>query len=392
MPQPLITIKNLRKTRSQGRGYELLIPSLQIRQGEFWALLGQSGSGKSTALDILALILRPDSCEEFSLQTTPNPNLGLALNLNTGSGDSEKNQTNQPEEQTNGQIAALDADSFSLNNSRSPALTFNQAAPQMAANFTSFNVAQAWAEGNLDSLANIRAKYFGYVLQIGGLLPFLNVRDNILLSRKIAGLSGVGPVPELADQLGITHLLGKKIDQISVGERQRVAIARALAHEPVLVLADEPTSALDPLTAADVLDLLISLTRQQRAALLVASHDWAAVRRAGFRELYVEMDMDSTASTRKENTPSAPELLLQQKNGLNKISLTKKMSSGSQAPNPIRAVLREAKSSQEFTLLSQSGSMLSELSGLPDQVNLADLADSAERAGRKGRKGGVNKT
>lgn len=287
MLKPLLNIKKLLKRRLEGRGYELYIPSLQIRQGEFWALMGQSGSGKSTALDILALILRPDSCQKFSLNTNHALNPDYDLFTPNSSLPNYKKNTLSP----SGLNATQSAKQNSSQNS------FNQ---------IYFNAAKAWEGGNLDSLANIRAKHFGYVLQIGGLLPFLNVRDNIMLSRQTANLKGEGPVPELVTQLGISHLLNKKIDQISVGERQRVAIARALAHEPSLVLADEPTSALDPVTAADVLNLLISLTRKQKAALLIASHDWQAVRRAGFRELHIEVDMGSSKLEQKEQTQNAP--------------------------------------------------------------------------------------
>ncbi|MBQ4132624.1 MAG: ATP-binding cassette domain-containing protein [Desulfovibrionaceae bacterium] len=225
MMTPLIEIRNLSKIRPEGRGYELRIPCLELCPGDFFALLGPSGSGKSTALDILALILRPDACEEFTLH-----------------------------------LGGID-----------------------------FSAKDAWMKGNIDSMADIRARYFGYVLQVGGLLPFLDVRGNILLSRRALGLEGDGPLEELAESLNISHLLSKRVDQISVGERQRTAIARALAHNPSLVLADEPTSALDPLTAADVMNLLVSTTRRQGAALIISSHDWDMVRAGGFGELHIDV-------------------------------------------------------------------------------------------------------
>ena len=227
MAQPLLTIRNLRKARPQGRGYELHIPELCLEEGNFFALLGPSGSGKSTALDLLALILRPDICEQFQLH--------------------------------------LDGGDFS--------------------------VRDAWADGNIDSMGSIRARYFGYVLQVGGLLPFLNVRDNILLPRRALGLAGNGPLTALAESLNILHLLDKRTDQISVGERQRVAIARALIHNPALVLADEPTSALDPVTARDVLALLVAATRRQKTALVISSHDWNLVRASGFNEMRIQVQV-----------------------------------------------------------------------------------------------------
>ena len=235
MPQPLIDIRSLVKTRPGGRGYRLFIPALSIGPGDFVALLGPSGSGKSTALDLFALILRPDECERFTLD-------------------------------------------------------FGE---------RSFDPKAAWQAGNLDNLADIRARHFGYVLQVGGLLPFLNVRDNILLSRRVLGLAGDGPLAELAENLGIAHLLAKNIDQISVGERQRAAIARALCHEPALVLADEPTSALDPVTAQDVLNLLIATTRKQQAALIISSHDWDLVRASNFRELHISVNMRNESDQAK---------------------------------------------------------------------------------------------
>jgi putative ABC transport system ATP-binding protein len=59
----------------------------------------------------------------------------------------------------------------------------------------------------------------------------------------------------------------------SGGEAQRVAIARASANSPRSILADEPTAPLDSQRAGVVTDLLRSIVADQRAALLVVTHD-----------------------------------------------------------------------------------------------------------------------
>ncbi|MBL8836037.1 MAG: ABC transporter ATP-binding protein [Alphaproteobacteria bacterium] len=67
---------------------------------------------------------------------------------------------------------------------------------------------------------------------------------------------------------------------LSGGQCQRVAIACATANDPDLLVADEPTSALDPVAAADVLRLLVDLTRGRGGALVLVTHDFAAASRA----------------------------------------------------------------------------------------------------------------
>jgi oligopeptide/dipeptide ABC transporter ATP-binding protein len=65
--------------------------------------------------------------------------------------------------------------------------------------------------------------------------------------------------------------------QLSGGQRQRVMLAMAIAADPVVILADEPTTALDVTVQQQVLDLLSRLVAEERAALVLISHDLAVV-------------------------------------------------------------------------------------------------------------------
>ena len=141
-----------------------------------------------------------------------------------------------------------------------------------------------------------RARHIGYVLQTGGLLPFLSVRRNIALPAEIAGRPAPDRVEALAQRLGVAHHLDRMPHALSVGERQRAAIARALVHAPPLVLADEPTSALDPSLAVEVMDLLLAETRAEGAALIIATHDHDAASRLALPVVAFEITRTATGA------------------------------------------------------------------------------------------------
>lgn len=131
---------------------------------------------------------------------------------------------------------------------------------------------------NETQLAQIRAQRLGFVLQSGGLLPYLTVRDNIELPRRILGLPAQSERMQQAIQtLKLEHLVHKLPQALSIGERQRVACLRALAHEPQLLLADEPTAALDPYSARRLFNVFLEMVNALQLSAIVVSHDWALV-------------------------------------------------------------------------------------------------------------------
>jgi len=126
----------------------------------------------------------------------------------------------------------------------------------------------------LSALPGFRARNIGLVFQKPYFVNALNVKDNLLMANYFAG----NPpdkvrVDHLADSLGFSALLHKRITELSGGEQQRVGIARALMNSASLILADEPTSALDDLNCRKVADLLEVQAKENGAALVIVTHD-----------------------------------------------------------------------------------------------------------------------
>jgi len=119
-----------------------------------------------------------------------------------------------------------------------------------------------------------RGRTIGIVLQQFHLLPTLTALQNLLVAQSVAGLSvDRASAHAMLDALGVNERASAFPHELSVGQQQRVAIARSLVNRPKLVLADEPTSNLDDESCAQVIDLLLSVTPEHGAALIVATHD-----------------------------------------------------------------------------------------------------------------------
>jgi phosphonate transport system ATP-binding protein len=78
---------------------------------------------------------------------------------------------------------------------------------------------------------------------------------------------------DLLDAVGLGDFATRRADALSGGQRQRVGIARAIMQDPELVLADEPTSSLDPKTSVEIMELLAQLARERGIPVIVNIHN-----------------------------------------------------------------------------------------------------------------------
>jgi len=124
-------------------------------------------------------------------------------------------------------------------------------------------------------LARWRGREVGFVFQAHHLLADLSAEENVALPLLVARAGmreALASAREMLARVGLQTRAAHAAGELSGGEQQRVAVARALVTRPRLVLADEPTGNLDARTAEEVGALLLSLCRELRACVLLATH------------------------------------------------------------------------------------------------------------------------
>ena len=129
----------------------------------------------------------------------------------------------------------------------------------------------ALSEKKLDKF---RGKNIGIVFQKSHFVSALTVLENLEMASWLAtGKKNSVRAKRLLEQLDVANQANKLPSQLSIGQQQRVSIARALMNEPKVLLADEPTSSLDDKNAEKVIELLTSLSKEYKAALVIVTHD-----------------------------------------------------------------------------------------------------------------------
>ena len=206
LEHPVLRLEHLAKRYSPDRPPLFEDLNLELAGGEYLAIMGESGVGKSTLLNLLAGLDVPDS--------------GRVLLDGVD-------------------ISTLDDDGATL----------------------------------------LRRRSVGFVFQAFHVLPYLTVEQNVALPLELNGIPAAERARrtrKMLERVGIGALAQRQAREVSGGELQRVAIARALVHKPRLVLADEPTGNLDPRTATQILELLRSQIKADRAAGILITHSHSA--------------------------------------------------------------------------------------------------------------------
>lgn len=127
-----------------------------------------------------------------------------------------------------------------------------------------------------DALDALHRDVVGFVHQEFGLLPTLTAAENVQLPLRIARRTADERDAMVAAAIASVGLEGhehQRPGQLSGGQQQRVAIARALVSPRSVLIADEPTGQLDSETGAQVMDLVVALTRERGVTTVVATHD-----------------------------------------------------------------------------------------------------------------------
>ncbi|HET6784984.1 MAG TPA: phosphonate ABC transporter ATP-binding protein [Erysipelotrichaceae bacterium] len=231
----MIQFQNVIKTYPNGV-MALKGVSLEIKQGEFVAIIGLSGAGKSTLLRSI----------------------------------------NQMHTITDGKLLVNGIDVSSLSGK-----SLRRFRRDIGMVFQSFNLVK-----RTSVIKNVLAARVADMPLWMSLLGLYTKKDKIIAL-------------EALDQVGILEKAYTRADQLSGGQQQRVALARCVAQQPKIILADEPVASLDPVTSNQVMNDFVKINKELNITVIANMHhvDIAlkfAQRVIGIKEGLIVFDGPST--------------------------------------------------------------------------------------------------
>jgi phospholipid/cholesterol/gamma-HCH transport system ATP-binding protein len=140
-----------------------------------------------------------------------------------------------------------------------------------------------------EELDRLRMK-IGFLFQSNALYDSMTVRENLVfplrrhwLKKDMNRAKTDELVVEALHNVGLEHTIDMMPVELSGGMRKRIALARTLILKPEIILYDEPTTGLDPITAKEIIQLMIDIQKKYQTSSVIISHDLQCVSMAADR-------------------------------------------------------------------------------------------------------------
>lgn len=131
---------------------------------------------------------------------------------------------------------------------------------------------------NREELDELRTEV-GFLFQGSALYDSMTVRENLEFplrrhTKKFGVIKDTTPlVMEALENVGLAHTINLMPEELSGGMKRRIALARTLILQPKIILYDEPTTGLDPITAKEILLLMMSIQKKYNTSSIIITHD-----------------------------------------------------------------------------------------------------------------------
>ncbi|MBR9920651.1 MAG: ATP-binding cassette domain-containing protein [Bacteroidetes bacterium] len=161
---------------------------------------------------------------------------------------------------------------------------------------------------NQHELDKIR-KEVGFLFQGSALYDSMTLRENLQFPlrrhpERIKGENEEQAIRQILQSVGLEHAINLMPAELSGGMKRRAALARTLILRPQIILYDEPTTGLDPITANEIIGLMLKVQEQYDTASLIITHDMDFARVISNRIVILQDGINYTEGTYLELSKS----------------------------------------------------------------------------------------